>query len=191
MKELDLPITQTVSVTVYKEGSGPSLDNGQTIPLINEAILTTMKTARKNGGVILYATTSIEQGIEKVLFRYFMGAHKGVDARRDLFEREILQSSALSFNAKKELMSKVVDKGELLAGKDKNRLQKNLKQIIQWRNGFAHGTVRHDAHKGPFLKYYSGGNQELLLTDEFWAEVETVFAECRKLLESADNALED
>ncbi|WP_417502862.1 hypothetical protein [Marinobacter sp.] len=198
MKDIKLPLTRTVSLTIdtHNVDYSNAVENGDgylVVPLgavIDREISEKMDKARANGGKVLYSTTSIEQDLEGLLLRYFMGPFVKHDHRRDLFERAILQSSALSFSSKKELVSKVVNHEGLLKGKKKNRLQSVLKSIMEWRNAFAHGKVQHDNRKGCFVKYYSGGSKELNITDEFWSELETVFKDCSELVQEALENLE-
>lgn len=193
MKDIELPITQTFSITIdthnIDKSEAVQMENGRLIvPLgtvVDEQISALMESARKNGGKILYATTSIEQQMEALLMRFFMGPFEGHDERRVLFENEILQSTALSYSAKKELVSKVVSQFELLPGKKKNRLQKHMKSIMDWRNAFAHGKIQHDNIQGYFINYYSGEKKILKLTEPYWEEVESSFKECNQLLSEA------
>ena len=195
MKDIELPITQTYSLTIDAHNIDMSnaveMENGNfMIPLgemVNESISATIEKARANGGKVLYATTSIEQQLEDLLLRYFMGPFIQHEERRVLFEREILQSSALSYSSKKELVSKIVNEHDLLKGKNKNRLQSTLKKIMEWRNAFAHGKVQHDSVQGCFIKYYAGGSKQLSLTDDFWSELECAFKECSWLIKEAQN----
>lgn len=198
MKDIELPITQTFSLTIdthnFDMSSAIQLENGQLLvslgDVVNETISATTEKARINGGKVLYATTSIEQQLEGLLLRYFMGPFVQHEQRRVLFEREILQSSALSYSSKKELASKIINEHDLLQGKKKNKLQGSLKKIMEWRNAFAHGKVQHDNVHGCFIKYYSGGSKQLKLTDEFWSEVEGVFKEGSELVKEACEKIE-
>ena len=81
MREINLPITQTVSFTfdpgaldlsksVDVGGGRRRIDLGT---IYDEKTGAMMETARRNGGKILYATTSIEQTLESMLLNYFMG----------------------------------------------------------------------------------------------------------------------
>lgn len=196
MKDIELPITQTFSITIDAHNIDMSnaveMVNGKfMLPLgdvVNDAISETTNQARINGGKVLYATTSIEQQLESLLLRYFMGAFVEHDEKRVIFERDILQSSALSFSSKKELVAKIVNESSLLIGKKKNKLQGHLKKIMGWRNAFAHGKVQHDNVQGCFIKYYSGSGKQLNLTDEFWSDLECVFKKCSELIkESFEN----
>ncbi|MDH5387158.1 MAG: hypothetical protein OEY06_01770 [Gammaproteobacteria bacterium] len=198
MKDIELPITQTFSLTIDTHNVDMSnaveMENGQfRIPLgdmVNESISAATEKARINGGKVLYATTSIEQQLEGLLLRYFMGPFVQHEERRVIFERDILQSSALSYSSKKELVSKIINEHNLLQGKKKNKLQSTLKKIMEWRNAFAHGKVQHDNVQGCFIKYYSGGSKQLKLTDDFWSNLESVFKECSELVKEASGRIE-
>lgn len=198
MKDIELPITKTFSITIDTYNTDTSetveMENGQfTVPLedvVNKSILATTEKARTNGGKVLYAATSIEQQLEGLLLRYFMGSFTEDNEPREMFEREILQSSALTYSSKKELTTKIVNELDLLQGKNKNRLQSALKNIMNWRNAFAHGKVQHDNMLGCSIQYYSGGRQQLKLTDDFWSGLEITFTECSRLLKEAHDKLE-
>lgn len=150
-----------------------------------------IETARKNGGNVLYATTSIEQQLEAILMQYFMGTFAKHEERRQLFEREILQSSALSYNAKKELVSKIVTHNKIINAKKINNLQQKLKQVMEWRNAFAHGKLIYDTKAGCSLRFYSGSAKNLVLTDDYWTDIEKCFYECSALLNEVQRELED
>lgn len=198
MKEIALPITQTFSMTIDTH----NIDRNKVVDLGNgmlgislgsissEEVTPKLEIARKNGGNILYATTSIEQQLESILLLYFMGPFIKHDDRRQLFEREILQSSTLSFSAKKELVFKIAHNCDLLDGEAKEKLQKQLKKIMGWRNAFAHGKMQYDNRDGCLIKYYSGGPKHLELNDEYWSEVEITFKECSDLLSELLKMLE-
>lgn len=197
MKEIDLPISQTVSITVDPRNIDMSnavdIGGGRLVvplgTLIDETISTTVATARQNGGKVLYATTSIEQQMESLLLEFFMGSFEGHDDRRELFEREVLQSSALSYNAKRALVTKIVNQRALLEGREKSSLQALLRRIMEWRNAFAHGKIQHDSRAGCFIKHYSGEAKTLALTDAYWEDVERAYNDCSSLLEKAKRQL--
>jgi hypothetical protein len=198
MREIALPTTQTFSVSLNVDAFKSALagdSKHQGVPLgtvvVDEKAWLEIATARRNGGAILYATTSIEQKMEFILLNYFMGRFIRYDSKRDMFEREILKSTALSFSAKRELVVKVITEGELLQRKKKNIVQKHLKSIMEWRNAFAHGKILHNSPKGCIVEYYSGHKQKLHLSDEYWNEVETCFKECDVLLDEVGHQLEN
>lgn len=120
---------------------------------------------------------------------YLMGSIVQHDERREFFEQELLQSSAFSYHAKKQLVLKIVNRGEILVGKNKTNLEQKLKKIEEWRNAFAHGTLECDNKDGFSIKYYSGDQKEKVLSDDFWTEVEKDFQECSDLLKEVQNEL--
>lgn len=193
MREVVLPISQKFSATLDVDAIKKSIVRGERLNLgtivVNDKIFSEIGMARRNGGTILYATTSIEQKIESLLLDYFMGPFVRYDPRRSMFELEILKSTALSFNTKKELVVKVITENELLQGKKKNTVQKHLKSIMEWRNAFAHGTLVHNSKIGCILQYYSGHARKLNLSDEYWNEVEICFKECDALLDEVRKKL--
>lgn len=199
MREINLPITQTYSITFEPTMFDPSkavdVGNGRrVIPLgnvVDADIIATIETARRNGGKILYATTSIEQTLESILLKYFMGPFVGHDDRRVMFEHEVLQSSALSYRTKKELVTKIINNKALLAGKKKSTVQGHLTTIMEWRNAFAHGKITHDTKRGCFVSYYSGASKTITLANEYWDEVEKTFQECVELLKETEQQLDN
>ncbi|HKB59250.1 MAG TPA: hypothetical protein VKC56_04305 [Gallionellaceae bacterium] len=195
MKEIKLPINQTYSMRLkFDPAKAVDLGNGvvrHTLGTFStEDAAPSLEMARKNGGNILYATTSVEQQLENILMLYFMGPFIKHEERRILFEREILQSSALSYNAKKELVSKILAHNEVVDNKVLNKLQQKLKRIMEWRNAFAHGKLIYDADAGCSLQYYSGSAKTLSLTDDLWSEVEECFLECTELLKAVQLSVE-
>ena len=198
MREINLPMTQTYSITftpqMFDSSKAVDMGNGRlVIPLgniVDPQIGAVVETARRNGGKILYATTSIEQTLENILLNYFMGQFVEHEDRRVMFEHEVLQSSALSYRAKKELVTKIINNEALLEGKKKSAVQGNLRTIMEWRNAFAHGKIQHDTKKGCFIRYYSGETKTITLNDSYWDEVEKTFQECVELLKESERQLE-
>ncbi len=150
-----------------------------------------LETARLNGGKILYAATSLEKKLEEVILLYFFGILKEPNPKRDFFANEVLKASDLTFSYKKELVHKILNESKIINGKGKDSLQKGLKEIMKWRNAFAHGTLQHDNISGCFIRYYSSGNKVLKLSDDFWESVESTFKECHEILGSAIKKLSE
>lgn len=202
MKEIKLPSNQTIAFSLKPEdldwekiaqaGEYP-LDDGKSLPFKNtfdKSSLRDLEVARNNGGKVLYATTSIEKQVEKILLKFFMGHLKVSDLRSHLFENEILQSSALTLSAKRLLLDRVINDAGLLQGKKKTKYQAAIKKVIQWRNMFAHGNFIHHNIDGVIVSYYSGGPQIESLTDGFWESLESTYRLCFDLLSEASSNLE-
>lgn len=113
MKEIKLPISQTISIPL-KPDMSKAVDMGNGILRVPLGVVSSddafpaLEMARRNGGNVLYATTSIEQQLERILLDYFMGPFIRHEERRVLFEREILQSTALGYNSKRALVSTII-----------------------------------------------------------------------------------
>jgi len=182
MKEIELPSVPKfmVSIDTKSMNTEPDIDeNGNSwfsIGTIDfgetNKLLTTVKS---NGAKVLYATTWLESRLEDVLMQFFMGADENASDRSYFFKHEVLESSGFSFSFKKETCIKVISRHELLRGKDKDKFPKLLKDIMSWRNAFAHGTLGYDGSKGCFIDFYQGGQQRLHLNDEFWGQCESTF----------------
>ena len=142
-----------------------------------------LEVARDNGSQIVYALLSVEHRIESILAEYLFGPISGVPKpKKDFFVNDILQSSKFDYSFKKELLNKVINDQNLLIGEDKDILQKNLGKIMTWRNAFAHGNLRADNAQICYLEHYSVAKATIILSDEFWLEVEDVFKQINELL---------
>lgn len=198
MKEITLPLRYKMSVSVdpseldnFETGDITLTPHGtrqKTIASVTQDDYALLETARKNGGILLHATSTIDAYLNSIIKVYFMGSNFRCTLEGNLFERELLKSSVLTFSAKKELTKKIVHERMLLNGKERNNLQRLLKLIMKWRNAFAHGELEHNNIKGCRIQYYSGGKQTETLTDEFWENIESWFFECEALLQKADEA---
>jgi len=196
MKEINLPITTTYSIECQvKDLPSEGVLNQSsrtTIPLGSINIADHEgdgDIARANGGKILYATTSIEKRLEKIISDYIFGLYLSENKRRAFFENELLKASILQLSFKKQLVKKIVQQGKYLKGKERESLEKKLADILKWRNAFAHGTLKCDNHGKWILKYYSNGNKAQNLDDAFWDRVVRTFENCNESLRKIDGAL--
>ncbi|MCW9023091.1 MAG: hypothetical protein OQK73_00270 [Gammaproteobacteria bacterium] len=190
MREINLPIPNTYSLTPTIDTNRRSewieqQDGTYLVPLgniVSPEKASEIEMARLNGGKILYATTSVERLVDKILIEYFMGPFQEHDEKRVLFENDVIQSSSFSYSFKKALIKRILDTHKLLKGDHKNKLNKYLKDIMIWRNAFAHGDIEYNDPKGCYIEYYSGEKKKLILSDEYWDKVEHTFSGCNSLL---------
>ena len=190
MKRIKLPIDTTLFCQVDLENIDSQniqvIDGRKFISLAKIDVSTGHKEieiARDNGAQIVYGLLSIEHKINNILAEYLFGATLGSPKpKKDFFVNEILQSNRFDYSFKKELLSTIVNECNLLAGQDKDILQSRLKSIMTWRNAFAHGHLSADSSQVCYLKYYSGGNNTIVLDESFWSGVETCFKELNELL---------
>jgi len=202
MREINLDVSQTIVFGFKQDSSGKVKvdvdDSGResaSMGSFGSVEQQEINIAKGNGGKILYATTSVEKKLEKIILHYFIGAFDNTDGlsehnrRRQLFNDEVLQSSSFSFSFKKQLLRVMLDKAEpvILKGEIRSNIQGDLKKIMTWRNAFAHGDLLYDTRKGVVLKYYSNGPQKLTMDDDFWELVEKTFKQLNERLEEVGN----
>ena len=196
MKKINLPITQCFSMSldthnITEDQIGEI--NGKKVVMLGSIDIAEcnkkLDVVRDNGAQVVYAATGIEKKLEDILLTYFFGSFAGPNERRDFFVYNVLQSSGLQFSFKKELVNKIVDKYGLLEGERKDKLQRNIKKVMVWRNAFAHGRFTHDNRLGSCLRYYMGSPQVLTLNDEYWSTVEACFKETHEILSEVHNSL--
>lgn len=85
-------------------------------------------------------------------------------------------------NAKKHLIVIVPVKFYAFKGKKRDKLDEYLKNIIQWRNAFAHVSCTLNAAEGIIFKYYSGSPKGEILDDRVWHTVASLFNGADELL---------
>ena len=73
----------------------------------------------------------------------------------------------------------------LLNGRDKADLQKSLKDVMDFRNAFAHGEVTFEEDKGCVLSYWRGGPKRDILSEEYWNKLENIFKRADQFVEKA------
>ncbi|MFP1678230.1 hypothetical protein ACLD02_05995 [Alloalcanivorax sp. C16-2] len=190
MRKISLPATNTVSIPISLDGSTEADGNGEVyLGAIGADEISMLGTARENGMHIIWSTICLEKKLEDTIADFFFGKTNFPTSRRNVFLNEVLQSSSFQLSFKKTLIGKVVKETEVLKGKESSKLQGCLKKIMIWRNAFAHGILKFDTKDGVLLSYFSGGHQKIILNEDFWGEVESVFEECTEYVDKIDSAL--
>ena len=194
MREIKLPASNTVRFTFSGadlSSSGIIMPDSHTHKSLGGMEGDDYKNfdiARKNGGVVLWSTVCLEQTIERIILNYFIGPFYGPNTKRQQFENEVLKSSSFQLSFKKQLIHKISESVTALSGKEQSKLQGLLKKIMLWRNAFAHGSLTLDVKTGVELNYYSGGNQSICLSNDYWDAVEDSFNKCTELLKKLEDA---
>jgi hypothetical protein len=192
MKELNLPITQRfASRTVDMHEAIKDLTSGKIdrIPLgtINVGVSgKDLNLARSNGGMVIWSATCLEEKLDSLIIQFIFSFDKSRNQRGKLFfTSRIIKSDYLSYAAKKNLVVDIVNNESLLEGRNKADLEKALKDVMDFRNAFAHGDVIFEEDKGCVLSYWRGGPKRDILSEEYWDRLEDTFKSADRLLERA------
>lgn len=195
MKIIELPTSNTVSFTLTPDESikaGIIMPDGLkhiSLGNLDPAKFKELEIARENGTKVMWATTCIEKTIDNMITSYFIGVFNGASTKRDLFRNELLQSSLFQLSLKKHLISKLSNTFFSFKGSDRDKLQNSLKNVILWRNAFAHGSLKLDSKNGVLLSYYSDSPKNVVLDDRFWNTVEATFSICKESLEKLEKII--
>ncbi len=184
MREVNLDVGHTVSIPLPLDqlANLPNDDSKSFGAVDIGESAKEIAIARLNGGKILYSAIDITQRIEDIICDYLFGTSISPSKEKNFFNNEIIQTSSLTFQFKKEVLKKMIKSEEYLEGKAKGGFYRNLDQIMTWRNAFAHGKLVFNIKRGVLLGYYSGERKELLLDNKFWNLVEETFSEVKGCL---------
>lgn len=188
MKKINLPITHAFSTQsidlqdVYKE---LNFGKKKMIPIgsIDFSEGKDIDQARINGGLIIWCSICLEQKLESIIVKFIFPSLKenSVHKGRSFFSNRIIRADHFSYSTKKGLVIDIVNDESLLIGKEKDHLSKILKQVMDFRNAFAHGDITYEVDKGCVLRYWKGGLKMDILTDEYWKNIEECFQSAHTL----------
>lgn len=192
MKELNLPITQrfaTRTVDVHEALKDLASGKIDKIPLGTIYFGTSGKAlnqVRANGGMVIWSATCLEEKLDALIIRFVFSVEDRQNQKgRQFFATRIMKSDHLSYAAKKILVVEIVNRESLLKGRDKADLEKTLKDVMDFRNAFAHGEVTFEEDKGCVLSYWRGGPKRDVLSEEYWSKLENIFKRADQLVEQA------
>jgi hypothetical protein len=126
---------------------------------------------------ILEGASSVEHHIDVIVSRHFFPivSEKSAD-----FDSMILRSDWCSFAAKRKLLGWIVESRNLLDGSDRNKYTKLLRDMMAYRNAFAHGVLSTDGILA-FLSYFEGVPRKQELNDDLWRKVETILMDAHAM----------
>jgi hypothetical protein len=192
MKELNLPITQRFATrTVDMDEALKDLASGKIdrIPLGTIDVGVSGKElnhARSNGGMVIWSATCLEEKLDSLIIQFVFSSDDSRNQRgKQFFMSKIIKSDYLSYVAKKSIVVDIVNNESLLEGREKHRLEKALKDVMDFRNAFAHGDVTFEEDNGCVLSYWRGGPKRDILSEEYWDRLEDTFKSADRLLEQA------
>jgi len=160
MKDLKLPITSMIKPT---PGSPVNLGDAYE----------NLRAAQANGQKIIPATLGIELQLETIITYRVFGKF-GLEV--SFFKNHILTADWFAFSSKRKLVIDIVNEGNYLKGVEKNLFDKLLRDVMSCRNAFAHGTIV-EKSDGTYISYFENTQQEKILSDDYWTQVENTFQE--------------
>jgi hypothetical protein len=192
MKKVDLPISRRFATrTIDMREALKDLASGKIdkIPLGTIDFGVSGKDldhARANGGMVIWSAICLDEKLDSVITRFVFPSediknHKG----RQFFTNRIMKDDHFSYAVKKKLIVEIVNSESLLEGPEKGELDKTLKDVMDFRNAFAHGEVIFEEDKGCVLSYWKGGPQRDVLSEEYWEKLENTFKRAHELIEKA------
>jgi hypothetical protein len=191
MKELNLPITQkftTRTVDMHEAFKDLTYGKIDKIPLGTIDFGTSSKDlnqARANGGIVIWSATCLEEKIDSLITQFIFFEDSQNKKGRQFFSNRIMKSDHLSYAAKKSLAVDIVNSDSLLESRDKADLEKALKDVMDFRNAFAHGEITFEEGTGSVLSYWRGGRKRDVLSEDYWNKLETIFKRADQLVEKA------
>ena len=170
VKELRFP--KELTVLFHLDGSSPKTAAS------GAGGVDDLATIEKNGSELIMAAVMLEDRMIEAVSNLLFG--KAADARkpREFFVAEIMGTSDFSFAFKRRVFTRLLEHTGALDAPAIKDLKAGLNKVMEWRNAFAHGKVLHEHNGGYLLQYYSGGAQELVLSDEFFERVENTVRNC-------------
>jgi hypothetical protein len=192
MKKIDLPISRRfVTRTIDMHEALKDLASGKIdkIPLgtIDFGVSgKDLDQARANGGMVIWSAICLDERLDSVITKFVFSSediknHKG----RQFFTNRIMKDDHFSYAVKKKLIVEIVNSESLLEGPEKGEVDKTLKDVMDFRNAFAHGEVIFEEDKGCVLSYWKGGPQRDVLSEEYWQKLENTFKRAHELVEKA------
>lgn len=191
MKELELGLTYSVAINVpvdLFQGLKPGeerkfhhLSKEET-----EEIQEGYKQARINSALLITATIQLEDKISHLIGNVLCGP---VDIRlnpitkqRNFLGHNLLESKHLSYDARRAILSELIEEFELLSTTKRKALVSGIKKIGGYRNAFAHGKLGYHEKDGFSLSYHSNGFKNDKLDDHFWERIERLFSDTEEQL---------
>ena len=101
---------------------------------------------------------------------------------RDFFNNHILNTNALGLENKRKLFLEMVKELKFMDGKEFANLDKLIADLIKMRNAFAHGKIMALSDSDPSISFFSGTPRNILLTEQFWSDLERDFTELDKII---------
>jgi len=129
----------------------------------------------KKRGKVISSALLIEKLLEVMIINTFFNKDVGnLTKEKELFGGAMLEREFFTFMSKWHVFRELCHSHPSL--KDHSDLLKELKEIVDIRNRFAHGEVIFKEGKNPNLIYFQNGRKEQPLSDSYFEELRVKFA---------------
>jgi hypothetical protein len=132
----------------------------------------------KNGAEIISSAIMLERRMVASIASILFERSEETNTKKEFFTGEILETSDFSFAFKRRVFTRLLEQFQLVEPETIKSLKAGLNKVMLWRNAFAHGQIVTDLDGRFVLSFYSGGHQDLDLTDEFFEKVESTIRSC-------------
>jgi hypothetical protein len=129
---------------------------------------------------------NIENLLDQAISNYFFGHSPN---KKEKFEDCVLSSTILTFHAKSEVLRQIMKDPqdfEFFTITQRSKNISTLRELIKWRNAFAHGKIIIDyERKEALLRYYNSEDHEVVekpLTPKFFDELIKQFVHTKLFL---------
>lgn len=127
---------------------------------------------------IFESFASTEHIIVEIIAYYFYGINSNENKEfKSRFNSLILASDWCSFSSKRKLMMHIINDKNLLDGKEKENYDKLLRNIMSYRNAFAHGEMSTDGRIVK-LRYYESTPRKITIDQNYLDKIENDLNDC-------------
>lgn len=199
IKKINIPIGNIITATIPANVASDKvvfLENGRMLQKLDTWEIgkssETLGQIRENASLIIWYAISVEQDLDTIIADYFFGPVLGTaKPKRDFFLQHVLQADIFTFAKKKTLVNTIIQRSQLLSGKDNNLLATYIAKVMRFRNAFAHGKLSIDTHQVSRIEFFSGEHKTTVLDNAFWAEIEKECGELDNILRKVKSVFSD
>ncbi len=131
-----------------------------------------LEAARLNGLEVINATLAYEKYMEEIIQKYLFIEQD--DQRIGFFQGHMLSADWFSYSAKRKVLLGIVEEIGIFKSEDKNQFERRLRQIMSYRNAFAHGDII-VRNNNAIISYFEGRRREDVMDDKYWESLESVY----------------
>jgi hypothetical protein len=135
-------------------------------------IRSSIQQANKNRSEVILSTLVIEGLLDTLISKKIAPSTKDAEA---FLSGYLLKSDIITFASKRKLALQIIRGDSLLDPDDIESFSTLLRDIMTWRNAFAHGEIV-QIGSDTCIEYAQVGPQKIVLSDAYWTKVESTFS---------------